>query len=42
MDMRCECLIVAAAVGIGGRLATGNLERFPMPELDVEQWPVGE
>jgi hypothetical protein len=35
-------LIAAAAVGIGARLATGNLKHFPMPELDVEHWPAGE
>lgn len=37
-----DCLIAAAAVGIGARLATGNPKHFPMPELDVEHWPVGE
>jgi predicted nucleic acid-binding protein len=39
---QADCLIAAAAVGIGARLATGNPEHFPMPELDVEHWPVGE
>jgi predicted nucleic acid-binding protein len=37
-----DCLIAAAAVGIDARLATGNPKHFPMPELDVEHWPVGE
>jgi predicted nucleic acid-binding protein len=37
-----DCLIAAAAVGIGARLATGNPKHFPMPELDMEHWPVGE
>ena len=37
-----DCLIAAAAVGVGARLATGNPDDFPMPELDVEHWPVGE
>lgn len=37
-----NCLIAAAAVGIDARLATGNPEHFPMPELAVEHWPVGE
>ena len=36
-----DCLIAAAAVGIGAPLATGNPKDFPMPELDVEHWPVG-
>ncbi len=37
-----DCLIAAAAVGIDARLATGNPKHFPMPELSVEHWPVGE
>ncbi len=38
---QADCLIAAAAVSAGGRLATGNPRHFPMPELDVEHWPVG-
>jgi predicted nucleic acid-binding protein len=37
-----DCLIAAAAVAVGGRLATGNPRDFPMPELTVEHWPAGE
>lgn len=37
---QADCLIAAAAVGVGARLATGNPRHFPMPELDVEHWPV--
>ena len=37
-----DCLIAAAALAIGGRLATGNPKDFPMPELTVEHWPVGD
>ena len=37
-----DCLIAAAAARAGGRLATGNPRHFPMPELTVEHWPVGE
>jgi hypothetical protein len=36
-----DCLIAAAAIGVDARLATGNPRHFPMPELDVEHWPVG-
>ena len=39
---QADCLIAAAAMGIGARLATGNPKHFPMPELDMEHWPVGE
>jgi predicted nucleic acid-binding protein len=39
---QADCLIAAAAVGVGARLATGNPKHFPMPELDLEHWPVGE
>jgi predicted nucleic acid-binding protein len=38
---QADCLIAAAAVGVGARLATGNPKHFPMPELNVEHWPVG-
>jgi predicted nucleic acid-binding protein len=39
---QADCLIGAAAVGIGARLATGNPKDFPMPELTVDHWPVGQ
>jgi predicted nucleic acid-binding protein len=38
---QADCLIAAAAVGVRARLATGNPKDFPMPELEVEHWPVG-
>jgi predicted nucleic acid-binding protein len=38
---QADCLIAAAAIGVGARLATGNPKHYPMPELDVEHWPVG-
>jgi predicted nucleic acid-binding protein len=38
---QADCLIAAAAVGIGARLATGNPKHFPMDGLEVEHWPVG-
>jgi len=38
---QADCLIAAAAVSVGARLATGNPKHFPMSELDVEHWPVG-
>jgi predicted nucleic acid-binding protein len=38
---QADCLIAAAAVPLGGRLATGNPKDFPMPELAVEHWPAG-
>ncbi len=37
-----DCLIAAAAMAVGARLATGNPKHFPMAVLDVEHWPVGE
>jgi predicted nucleic acid-binding protein len=39
---QADCLIAAAALAVGGRLATGNPKDFPMPELAVEHWPAGE
>jgi predicted nucleic acid-binding protein len=38
---QADCLIAAAAVRVGARLATGNPKHFPMTELEVEHWPVG-
>jgi predicted nucleic acid-binding protein len=38
---QADCLVAAAAVSVGARLATGNLRDFPMPELIMEEWPVG-
>lgn len=39
---QADCLVAAASLTIGGRLATGNPRDFPMNELDVEHWPAGE
>lgn len=38
---QADCLIAAAAVAVGGRLATGNPRHFPIEELTVEHWPAG-
>ena len=38
---QADCLIGAAAAGVGARLATGNPRHFPMPELRVEHWVAG-
>jgi predicted nucleic acid-binding protein len=38
---QADCLIAAAAAGIGARLITGNPRDFPMKEVTVEHWPVG-
>ena len=38
---QADCLIAAAAVGVGARLATGNPRHFPMDELELEHWPAG-
>lgn len=38
---QADCLVAAAALSVGGRLATGNVKDFPMQELSVEQWPAG-
>jgi predicted nucleic acid-binding protein len=36
---QADCLIAAAAVGIGAHLATANVADFPMDELFVDPWP---
>jgi predicted nucleic acid-binding protein len=38
---QADCLVAAAALALGGRLATGNPRDFPMREVTVEHWPVG-
>jgi predicted nucleic acid-binding protein len=38
---QADCLIAAAAAGVGARLATGNPDDFPMSEIRVDYWPVG-
>lgn len=39
---QADCLIAAAAMNTGAILVTGNPKDFPMAELTVEHWPVGE
>lgn len=39
---QADCLIAAAADSLGAMLATGNPKDFPMREIRVEAWPVGE
>jgi predicted nucleic acid-binding protein len=36
---QADCLIAAAAVGVGASLATANVDDFPMPELALDPWP---
>ena len=36
---QADCLIAAAAVGVGASLATANVDDFPMPEINVQHWP---
>jgi len=38
---QADCLVAAAAVAVGARLATGNPKDFPMDSLAVEVWEPG-
>jgi predicted nucleic acid-binding protein len=38
---QADCLIGAAALGVGATLATANVADFPMVELQVEHWSSG-
>lgn len=38
---QADCLVAAAALAAGARLATGNPRDFPMSVVTVEHWPVG-
>ena len=35
---QADCLIAAAAAGVGASLATANITDFPMAEVVVEHW----
>lgn len=37
-----DCLLAAAALSSNAIIATGNPRHFPMTEIVVEHWPVGE
>jgi len=37
---QADCLVAAAAVGIGATLATANITDLPMSDLVVEHWPI--
>lgn len=39
---QADCLIAAVSVLAGAPLATGNPKDFPMAELEVHHWPVGD
>jgi predicted nucleic acid-binding protein len=39
---QADCLVASAAVGIGAALVTGNPKDFPMDDLEVAHWPVGQ
>ncbi len=36
---QADCLIAAAAVGVGASLATANIDDFPMEGVQIEHWP---
>ena len=38
---QADCLVAAAAAGIGAALATANVGDFPMLGIDVRHWPAG-
>ena len=38
---QADCLVAAAAIGVGARLATANPRDFPMKGLVVDHWRVG-
>jgi len=39
---QADCLVAAAAAGVGALFATGNPGDFPMEEIAVEHWPAGD
>ncbi len=39
---QADCLIAAAAYAVAAVLATGNPAHFPMGDITLEHWPVGQ
>ena len=39
---QADAFVAAAASEIGARIATRNPKDFPMRNVDIEHWPVGE
>ena len=39
---QADCLIAAAAAGVNAALATANVDDFPMTEINVQLWPIGQ
>jgi predicted nucleic acid-binding protein len=39
---QADCLIAAAAAVNAAALVTGNPQDFPMPQLELVHWPIGE
>jgi predicted nucleic acid-binding protein len=39
---QADCFTAAAAVTAAAALATGNPSHFPMAEVEVDHWPVGQ
>lgn len=38
---QADCLIAAAAVGVGAALVTANVRDYPMAAVEVREWPAG-
>lgn len=38
---QADCLIAAAAVGVGAALATANVRDYPMAAVEVREWHTG-
>jgi len=38
---QADCLIAAAALGVGASIATANVDDFPMGEITLDHWPAG-
>jgi predicted nucleic acid-binding protein len=38
---QADCLIAAAALGVGASIATANVDDFPMGQITVDHWPAG-
>ena len=39
---QADCLVAAAAAGVNAAVATANVDDFPMTEINVQHWPIGQ
>ena len=39
---QADCLVAAAAAAVNAAVATANVDDFPMTEINIQHWPIGQ